>query len=158
MVETLNVPAEARALKDIANYMRRFNNRNSFGLGVYFRSTGILVGFYAVYLDFKNKLANTNVVIGDKSHWGKSAVLETRAAILDFLFDTMGVHKVCGNPFARNFPAVFNYKAQGFQCEGVLRQHRMTRDGNRLDQLLFGILATEWQDRRSVPAARGGLT
>ena len=66
------------------------------------------------------------------------------------MLDEVGVHKVCGNPFARNFPAVYNYRAQGFHCEGVLREHRLSATGERLDQFLFGLLRREWHERRAM--------
>lgn len=152
VVETLNLPARARRPAELDGYMRRFDNKASFGLGVYGRETGLIIGFYAVYCDLRNALASTNVIIGDRSYWGRGVVVETRSAILDFLFDAVGMEKVIGNPFARNFPAVFNYKALGFTCEGVLRQHRRSHSGGRIDQLMFGLLRDEWHARREETA------
>lgn len=149
VVETLNLPAQARKPETFAAYIGRFDNRASFGLGIYDRQTSLIIGFYAIYCDLGNASANTNVIVGDRDYWGRGVVLETRAHILDFLFDIMGIEKVVGNPFARNFPAVFNYKALGFRCEGVLRQHRRSHTGGRLDQLIFGLLRDEWHAHRA---------
>jgi len=52
-------------------------------------------------------------------------------------------------PLSRNFPAVFNYKAQGWRHEGTLRGHRRSIvDGTRLDQYQFGLLRDEWRQLR----------
>ena len=150
VVETLNLPARARRPKELAGYISRFDNRASFGLGIYGRQTGLIIGFYAIYCDLRHGLASTNVIIGDRDYWGRGVVVETRSRILDFLFDEVGVEKVVGNPFARNFPAVFNYKALGFRCEGVLRQQRRSHAGGRIDQLLFGLLRDEWHVRQAA--------
>ena len=89
------------------------------------------------------------VVIGDRDYWGKGVVLEARGALLDFLFDVVGVSKVWGTPFERNFPSIFNYKAQGFTCEGVLRKHVINVKGKRVDQYIFGLLRDEWHAHRA---------
>lgn len=76
-------------------------------------------------------------------------MLETRAHLLDFLFDTLKLHKVTGAVYTRNFAAVFNYKAQGFRCEGILREQEQARDGRWLDVYLFGLLEAEWRALRA---------
>ena len=96
----------------------------------------------------KDRLAQTNVVIGEKEFWGQSVVIETRAAIIDFLFDRMNMEKIWGRPIARNMPAIFNYKAQGFRTEGVLHKHLRDPSGKRIDQIMFGLLRDEWRARR----------
>ena len=79
---------------------------------------------------------------------------EPRAALLDYFFDRMGMAKICGSPLSRNFPAIFNYKAQGWVHEGTLRFHyRSVLDGSRLDQLRFRLMPDEW--RRVRDKGRG---
>lgn len=153
VMQTLNAPPRQVSRADLQRYVARFNNKTSFHLGIFDKASGRKIGIYSIYVDPGNSLAETNVAIGEREFWGRKAVLETRAALLDFLFDVVGVFKVWGRPFARNFPAVFNYKAQGFTCEGVLRQHRKSVDGGRLDQLMFGLLRDEWHARRNKGAA-----
>ena len=105
-----------------------------------------------VTVDRQHRTANFNVLIGEKDYWGQKVINETRAALLDFLFTQRGVEKAYGRPLARNFPAVFNYQAQGWRLEGVLRgQAKSVVDGSRLDQYHFGMLATEWLARARRP-------
>jgi len=151
VMASLNLPPRQLTHEQMVGYVKRFDNRTRFGLGVFTRDTGRLIGFYAVYCDLHHATAQTNVVIGDSTYWGKKVVLETRGALLDFLFGTMNIHKVWGMPLARNIPSVFNYKAQGFTCEGVMREHRRGLSGGRLDQYLFGLLRSEWMARRRTP-------
>jgi [ribosomal protein S5]-alanine N-acetyltransferase len=76
-------------------------------------------------------------------------VNETRAALLDEFFNNRGIEKASGMPFARNFPALFNYKAQGWHHEGTFRDHCLSvADGSRLDQYQFGLTKAEWRDMR----------
>ena len=91
------------------------------------------------------------MVIGERDYWGQNVVIETRRVLLEFLFNTVGVHKVVGRPHGRNFSSIFNYKAMGFVCESVLReQMRSIQEGHdRLDQLTFGLLKAEWDTRKA---------
>ena len=41
---------------------------------------------HQVDLNPRHRTASLNVIIGDKSFWGRKVVLETRAALLDHLF------------------------------------------------------------------------
>jgi len=137
-------------MKDLHGYVAKFNNRNAFHFGIFLKDTGRLIGFYSVYWERRHNIAGTNVVVGDRSYWGKGVVLETRAAIIDFLFDRLKVAKIWGSPMARNIPSVFNYRAQGFKCEGVLRSHRVSPKGERLDQFMFGLLPEDWRKAKEA--------
>ncbi len=94
-------------------------------------------------------MARTNVVIGNKEYWGRGVPLEVRDKALEILFEVFKVDKVYGRMHARNHASIFNYKAQGFTCEAILRQHEIGPDGERRDMLMFGLLREEWAERRS---------
>ncbi len=126
-----------------------YNNRDAFHLGIFCKRTGRFIGYYFVYVTLTWGLARTSVLIGDRDYWGTGAVLETRAALLDFLFDTVDLERVWGRVNAQNTPAVFNYKAHGFQVEGVLRDAYMLADGTRTDQVVFGLMREEWHEQRA---------
>jgi RimJ/RimL family protein N-acetyltransferase len=93
------------------------------------------------------------VLLGERDWWGRHVVVETRAAILDFLFERAGMEKVAGRPFTRNVAAVASYNAMGFRCEGILRSQMRCFDGSRLDQYFFAMLRDEWRDARRATGA-----
>ena len=58
-------------------------------------------------------------------------------------------------PLSRNFPAIFNYKAQGWVHEGTLVSHyRSVLDGSRLDQFRFRLLPEEWRRLRGKETSK----
>lgn len=143
-------------VQDFHRFMRRFDNQSSFLLGIFEKADGRLIGFYQVLVDHALRRASTEVLIGDRSHWGTGAVFETRARILDHLFGPVGLHRVFATVHARNLPTLFNYKALGFTCEGILRDHAMSSDGEHADVYLFGLLQSEWRKHRaSAPTPSG---
>ncbi|MEX0809103.1 MAG: GNAT family protein [Dongiaceae bacterium] len=152
----VNSSPTSMTIEDMHKYVDRFDNRNSFHFGIFDKNAGNkLVGFYVIYRDRRHNLGQTNVVIGNKEYWGKSIVLETRAVVLDFMFDVVKVGKIWGNPMVRNIRSVFNYKAQGFTAEGMLRRHRIDPEGNRVDQVMFGLFPEEWAKRKAELRAHG---
>jgi len=149
--EGLDSPARgwdrARAIEHISG----FNNRRSFHLGIFCKDTDRMIGIFAAFPKPGTKVAKTNIVIGEKDFRGKHVVQEVRARMLSFLFEVMGMEKVKGEIQGRNYPSIFNYKAMGFTCEGVLRNEIVRFDGGRTDVFVFGLLRDEWEALKSDP-------
>ena len=146
----LNLPRKRLTRAQAVRWVLGHDNHSQFMLLISDRANDHPIGFYTMSVNHGHTTAETSVVIGDRDYWGKNAVVETRAALLTFLFDTLGMHKVIGRPHGRNVSSIFNYKAMGFTCEAVLREHMRAIEGDkRLDQLIFGLLKHEWQERQT---------
>lgn len=134
--------------------LRPADNRNKFRLGIIEKSSGRLIGFEIIRIN-EAGVASLMIAIGDKSWWGKGVVLETRSALLDFLFNVRECRRIAGSPSAHNYPAVFNYQRLGFTHEGTLRKHVLGVRGEENDDLLmFGLLREEWQATRTEASPR----
>jgi RimJ/RimL family protein N-acetyltransferase len=146
----LNARTREMSREYLANYASSFDNSNRYLIGIFEKAKGLHIGFFIVEVDHAHRVATFNVVVGDKTWWGKAVVNEARAALLDEFFDKRGIEKACGVPLTRNFPAVLNYKAQGWRHEGTLHGQRLSSaDGSRLDQYQFGLLRDEWHRIRT---------
>jgi RimJ/RimL family protein N-acetyltransferase len=124
-----------------------FDDRRNFCFGIWERKGKRFIGYHVVQLQ-KSGIAFVGIVVGDKSWWGKGAACEARAAIIDYLFKSKGVHRVWGTPFARNFPSIYNYQRLHFTYEGILRRHGRSSFAEGADVLVFGLLKEEWMARR----------
>ncbi len=146
VVTPLNIPATGLTPQQLAGYISQFDNLNGYLIGIFTLKENLHIGFHMIDINSQHRAAIFNVVIGDKDYWGEKVVLETRAALLDYVFERRNIEKAIGKPLARNFPAVFNYKAQGWQLEGILKNHfRSVIDGTRLDQYRFGLMREDWR-------------
>jgi RimJ/RimL family protein N-acetyltransferase len=147
----LNAPVRDMPLDYLAKYAASFDNEHRNLIGIFDKASGTHIGFFIIEIDLAHRCATFNIVVGDKIWWGKGVVNETRAALLDHFFERRGIEKALGAPLARNFPAVFNYKTQGWRLESTLRGHRLSvADGSRLDQYQFGLLREDWRKQRKV--------
>ncbi|WP_092556382.1 GNAT family N-acetyltransferase [Actinoplanes derwentensis] len=79
----------------------------------------------------------------DTAYQKKGFAFEAVSAVLDRLFRVQGVHKVTGECDARNVRSAGLMERLGFQREGLLRQQTFIK-GEWTDDLLYGLLATEW--------------
>ena len=144
----LNAPIQIWTAQQLMAYFGSADNNERYFIGIFDLVSGVQIGFYKVDIELFHRRVNFNVVIGEKSWWGKGVINETRAALLDEFFTNRGIEKAIGMPLARNFPAVFNYKAQGWRHEGTFRGHCLSvTDGSRLDQYQFGLTKDEWRAR-----------
>ena len=135
--------------EDWARSIANCDGINDFQIGIFTRRNGDHIGVYDVIMDWGKRNGLFSVIIGDKSYWGEKVIQETRPVLLDHFFFQRGMEKALGHPPARNIPSVFNYKAEGWRLEGVLKGHLLSvEDGSRLDQYEFGLLKDEWEALR----------
>jgi ribosomal-protein-alanine N-acetyltransferase len=150
VMEPLNMPVRPMRRDELAAHIANVDNYTRFLVGIFDKASGAQIGFFMIDVEPTHRYAIFNVAIGEKDWWGKGVINETRAALLDHFFETRGIEKAVGLPLARNFPALFNYKAQGWRHEGTLRGQCLPLAGgaSRLDQYQFGLLRKEWRARR----------
>jgi [ribosomal protein S5]-alanine N-acetyltransferase len=148
----LNAPIRKWTAQELKAHIANADNDQRYLIGIFDRASDVQIGFFMVDVEPFHRRAAFNIVIGEKSWWGRGAVNETRAALLDEFFNNRGIEKVSGLPLARNFPAIFNYKAQGWRHEGTLRGHCVSAAGGpRLDQFQFGLTRDDWRGMRREP-------
>lgn len=142
----LNNRPRTMTIRELSGYIESFDNTTRFLVGIFAKPDDLHIGCYFVDVDWPDRNAVFNVLVGDQAYWGQKVVLETRPALVGHFFKERGIEKAIGLPLARNMPAVFNYKAEGWTLEGILRQHRRSAThAKRLDQLQFALLRQEWR-------------
>lgn len=150
----LNRPPAQLTLERLVNMIAGADGIHFMQIGIFERASGQHIGNYLLEVEPWNRNVWFNLMIGDKDFWGAKVVLETRAALLDHMFDARGIEKVLGHTWTRNFPAVFNYKAQGWRLEGVLKSHVPSRvEEGRRDLYQFALLKDEWHALRKAEAS-----
>ena len=139
-----------QTVDQMRQFLKSFDNKYRYNLGIFCKESGNIIGYFYVYPDFHRRVARTAVLIGDRDYWGKGVVIETRSVVFDFLFGVLGMERIWAWVDKRNIPAIFNYKAQGFQKEGMLRGHGVGRDGKRTDNYVFGLMRDEWHAHKAA--------
>ena len=77
--------------------------------------------------------------------WGSGLFLDASRLLVDFAFNTVGVHRLEARAAAPNARCQAAMQKLGAVREGVLRKSLTTGDGSRLDQVLWSLLDEDWR-------------
>jgi RimJ/RimL family protein N-acetyltransferase len=79
--------------------------------------------------------------------WGTGVFKASAALVLEFAFETLGVHRLEARAAVRNGRGTAALRKLGAVQEGLLRKSFL-RNGEYLDQALYTILADDWRELR----------
>lgn len=110
-----------------------------------FDQTGRLVGSTR-YMDVQ--AANRGVEIGwtwyARPLWGTKVNPESKYLLLRHAFEDWGAIRVTLKTDLLNVHSQAAIRKLGARFEGILRQHRVRRDGTLRDTVMFSIIDSEW--------------
>ena len=114
--------------------------------------TGALLGTTSLcdYVPSQQRIEIGGTFFG-RQFWGSHVNAASKAMLLGYAFEVLGVHRVGFRCDATNLRSAKAIERLGAQFEGVLRGHRSAQDGGRSNTAVFSILAEEW------PGVREGL-
>jgi RimJ/RimL family protein N-acetyltransferase len=90
-------------------------------------------------IDWIHRLADIGVMIGDKSSWGKGYASAAIRMICDYGFHTLNLHKLTAGCYVSNLGSLKAFQKNGFQVEGVRKQHAFL-DGGYEDVQILGLI------------------
>ena len=105
----------------------------------------VVVGGVGLSINEIHKTAGLAYGLG-KVHWGRGLIPEAALAVIDWAFRKYGLAKIYARADLRNRRSTRVMEKLGMIREGVLRSHRKGR-GERVDEVYYGILREEWEDR-----------
>ena len=118
-------------------------------------ATGELVGSTSYY-DIDPSLRT--LAIGHtwvaRRHWRTFVNTASKMIMLERAFDVLGAERVVWHTDIRNLRSQAAIARLGGVREGVLRHHRIRRDGSWRDTVQFSMLSAEWPDARRRLEAR----
>lgn len=85
-------------------------------------------------------------------HWGRGIVTEAVRSLVDHGFGVLALHRIWASCLPENPASARVLEKLGFRREGLLRQN-LRIHGQWRDSILYAVLAAEWLDATSDPAA-----
>ena len=113
------------------------------GYGIVVKGTDKVIGS----VDFNHRHADDVLEIGYLLHpdyWGQAYVPEAARALIDLAFKELNLHKIELSCFGYNFQSQRVAEKLGFTLEARIRD-RKDAQGNRCDDLRYGLLRSEWE-------------
>lgn len=133
-------------VETVKNYIHGFANSSSAVLlGVFLKNSGKHIGNIKLeYNVSQNGNGVLGIMIGETSARGMGLGTEAIIACLRFAFTKLNLHRIELGVTADNAKAIACYQRIGFRLEGR-RREATKRDNGYVDNLLFGMLATEFE-------------
>jgi len=97
----------------------------------------------------KHRKARVGIAIFEKASRNRGYGTEAMELVLDYSFNTLGLHRVELDVFEDNASAIRSYKKCGFVSEGIVRECYI-KNGKFVTVLLMSILENEWKSTRGM--------
>jgi RimJ/RimL family protein N-acetyltransferase len=136
------VEAHAKAMQERQNIVQNF----CYQIVIELLDSGFIIGDLAFTLDADTgKTAELGIAL-DTDFQSKGYALEALQALIGYLFSQLRLHRihVCIDP--NNHASIKLCERAGFRHEGHLKQSSWFK-GEWVDDLLLGILSTEWSGK-----------
>ena len=98
-------------------------------------------------IDWKNRVAEVGIMIGEKELHGKGYGTEAMELILEYGFQTVNLNRIQLHVYDFNIRAIKSYTKIGFIEEGRLRQAQF-KNGKYYDMILMSMLHEEWVKKK----------
>ena len=116
------------------------------GYGICLKGTDEVIGS----IDFNHRHADDVLEMGYLLHpdyWGQGIVTEAARALINLAFKELGLHKIELTCFGYNLQSQRVAEKLGFTLEARIRDRKDAK-GNRCEGLIYGLLRSEWEDKR----------
>jgi RimJ/RimL family protein N-acetyltransferase len=79
--------------------------------------------------------------------WGDGIAGEAGRAVVAYAFEHLAVEKIIARADASNVASRRAMEKSGMKQEGLLRAHRAAGNGARRDEVVYGLLRSEWAEQ-----------
>ena len=94
-------------------------------------------------INWKDRVATTGAVIGEKSFWNKGYGTDAKMALLNYAFNTLNLRKIMSRVFAFNKRSLAYSLHCGYRIEGRLLRQRFS-NGRYWDEIILGLFKRQW--------------
>lgn len=116
--------------------------RTEYGFGIILKSEKRFIGTCGI--DGISEVKASIGYILNRNYWDHGYATEAATALVAYLFDECGVHRVYASCDPRNVASIRILEKVGMSLEGRLREN-ILKHGEYRDSLIFGILENEWK-------------
>lgn len=147
----LEVRFVRQTLATVTEYVKAYNgDAERYMWGVYPDGEDEYIGTATLSLiSHIHRSGGIGFMIGEKAYWGSGASQESLELLVNFAFDVLGLRRLFAESCAPNHGMNFTFKKMGFTLEGKMREGHYISPGCYVDGYRWGILASEWQERRA---------
>lgn len=120
--------------------IKNYEKENTYNWAIEFENE-IIGGISAMSVDDLWKNCEVGYCIG-YDFWNKGITSEALAAVIQFLFEEVGMHRIMAKHDVENPASGEVMKKCGMTYEGRLKEYYLRQDGTYSDSLVYGIVNT----------------
>ncbi|MBC1461933.1 GNAT family N-acetyltransferase [Listeria welshimeri] len=141
--------AKPRSTEFYKNQIQSFEDSSDIiQFGIYVPQDQLLIGFISLHsIEWNNQIAFMAIGIGEAEYRKNGYGSEAIQLLLKYAFYELNLHKVELDVISNNDTAIFCYRKNGFETEGVAKE-AIRRDNQRFDKIYMGILARNWKETK----------
>lgn len=113
-------------LKEVKKYVKDKANKpgESILVGIFIKRSQKHIGNIRLHsFSDINKRVETGILIWDKLQWGKGYATEAMDSLINYLFKSIKINKVCAEYYSINKASAKMFKKLGFKKEGIFKNH-----------------------------------
>ena len=104
----------------------------------------VLIGSMGIHrIEWRGRIFTPGAPIGEKDYWGKGYGTDAKMILLDYIFNTLNLRKVCSAVIAYNKRSLHYNLHCGYKVEGIRRKH-IFKKGRYWNQIELGLFKEEW--------------
>lgn len=105
---------------------------------------GLPIGVMGAHkIDWISRVCETGALIGDKDYRGGGYGTDAKMVLLNYLFNTLNIHKVCSAVISYNKRSLHYSMHCGYEIEGVRKKH-LFKKGRYWDKVELGLFKKQW--------------
>lgn len=141
----LNLADAPTSTAEVADYIRRYDQKSNILLGIFDRTKDLMVGILAAQVDWAAGRYLANTFVGEEAYRRRGVMLEVAQPFRDHFFDVLNLKVMVATALATNKPIIAYLHKTGWTLNQTLKNHtRSNKDGTLVDLHLFSITREAW--------------
>jgi RimJ/RimL family protein N-acetyltransferase len=124
-------------------YLREMQASDNYFLGIYEIGALKLIGTITARLDFRQRVANLGILVGNHQYQGRGLGLDAWKSLSNYLVFHKEFRKICAGTLAENVAMNRLAFSAGMKLEATLREHQIYQ-GLPADVNLYGKLQRDF--------------
>jgi RimJ/RimL family protein N-acetyltransferase len=135
--EVLNAPRAAMTREDLVGYIRGFDQRTRILIGIFEKSSGLLLGFLRNDVDFETGQFLVSMIIGEPEYRHSGVTNAVTPPFRDYFFETLGMNVMLATALSHNKPIIHYLYATGWTLDRTIPRHIKSNIDDRVFDLCF---------------------
>ena len=135
--EVLNAPRAAMTREDLVSYIKGFDQRTHILIGIFEKSSGLLLGFLRNDVDFETGQFLVSMIIGEPQYRHSGVTNAVTPPFRDYFFETLGMNVMLATALSHNKPIIHYLYATGWTLDRTIPRHIKSNIDDRMFDLCF---------------------